>query len=41
MLMGCINSIAKILSPDFAVYNIEDIIFESEFDLSLKFEDKE
>ena len=40
--MGCINSIAKILSPDFAEYNIEDIIFESEFYLrSLKFEDKE
>ena len=33
--MGCINSIAKILSPNYEEYNIEDIIFDSEFDFSL------
>ena len=39
--MGCINSIAKILSPNYEEYNIEDIIFDSEFDLCLKTEDRD
>ena len=38
--MGCINRIAKILSPNYEEYNIEDIIFDSEFDFSLKTEDR-
>ena len=30
----------KILSPNYEEYNIEDIIFDSEFDFSLKTEDR-